>query len=612
MATFQIGGLTSGLDTNSIVSQLMQVERQPLFQIQNKQKILELKKELFSEINSNLSSLHSSVKTLLKAETFNQLKSITSDEDVVTASLSDDAVSGTYSFSITKLATSTTVTSSGTLETASAASAARITSDSEVVVGTGYLDTKKTFYDAFNDAGLDASSLQDGTITVNGVSFEIDIDTTTIDQFINDVNSDPDAGVTISYDTSDPNNDLFIITSDDTGSDAYLTLSDETGFLNLANITTLEATGSGTADPDAALDDAGITDLSTTGSVYFKIDGYAFNFDTSVYSLNKIIEIINQSDAGVTMFYDPETDKVNLSRKDTGSGLITLEDIDGNFLEALHLTTATQNEGNDAEFTLNGQQMIRSSNQFEVNGINFDLKKANSSATITVERDIDTIYNSIKDFVDKYNSTINLLNTRLSEEKVEDPTTELAMRKGLLRGDSTLFGLRSSLRQIVTSNVTGLNNKYTAFMELGISTSSVNFGKDGTLEIDEEKLKEALQNDPVSVKNLFFNDIDEDDSVDDGEKGIIAELYNKLEQYISTSTFSIGGRSFKKGIIPMRMSSMTDLINDYNDKIADMEKNLEMVEERYWEQFTTMEKALSKLQNQQNWLMNQLTTLGGY
>jgi len=62
----------------------------------------------------------------------------------------------------------------------------------------------------------------------------------------------------------------------------------------------------------------------------------------------------------------------------------------------------------------------------------------------------------------------------------------------------------------------------------------------------------------------------------------------------------------------MRMSSMTDLINDYNDKIADMEKNLEMVEERYWEQFTTMEKALSKLQNQQNWLMNQLTTLGGY
>lgn len=308
------------------------------------------------------------------------------------------------------------------------------------------------------------------------------------------------------------------------------------------------------------------------------------------------------------MFYDPETDKVTVTKQETGTGLIDFEDVDGNFLEALHLTTATQNEGQNADFTLNGHSMTRASNQFELNGINFELK-GQGTTNISVERDVDAVYNLIKEFVDQYNSTMELLNTRLSEKPVKDATTESAMRKGLLRGDSTLIGLRSSIRQIMTERVEGLNNKYTTLMEIGISTTAVDFGKSGKLVIDEEQLKKVLAQNPDSVRKLFFNDLDVDEEVDENETGVAAKLYNKIEQYINDSTTSINGRSYKIGIIPMRLDSMEDLIDDYEDQIDNFKMRLEKIEQRYWQQFSAMERALMELQSQQGWLNTQLGSL---
>ncbi|MEC9487914.1 MAG: flagellar filament capping protein FliD [Halanaerobium sp.] len=603
----QLGGL-SGFDTNAIVEQLMQIERRPLYQLENEKKMVELKKELFSEINSNLVSLQSKTENLFKFTTFNQYFASSSNEDVAEVTLNEDAILGNYNLVVNNLATATSVTSSTSLESGSSASPAQITSDSEVVTGTGYLDTSKTFLDAFNEAGLDTTNLQDGTITINGVSFEIDIDSTTIDGFTNMVNGDPEVGVTLSYNIADPNNDIFIITTEDDGSDASIELADDTGFFAMANITTMEAQGSGTADPTATLAEANITDLSATGTIYFRINGYSFSYDTAVTSLDDVINEINSSNAGVTMFYDSETDKVTVTQRETGAGLINFEDVDGNFLEALHLTTATQQEGQEASFTLNGHAMTRSSNEFELNGVNFTLE-GQGTTTINVEKDIDAVYESIQEFVAQYNSAVELLNTRLSEKPVEDASTEAALRKGLLRGDSTLAGLRSSMRQLMTEEVSGLNNKYTTLMEIGITTTSADHGKSGKLEIDEERLKEVLAQNPESLRKLFFNDNDEDEKVDDGELGVAAKLYNKLEQYINDSTTSYNGRTYKVGIIPMRLDSMDNLLDDYDDQIYDFERRLEKIEERYWRQFTAMEQALVELQNQQSWLSSQLSNL---
>ncbi len=48
-------------------------------------------------------------------------------------------------------------------------------------------------------------------------------------------------------------------------------------------------------------------------------------------------------------------------------------------------------------------------------------------------------------FVKQYNSLIDLINTRLSEEKVKIPQTELEERRGLLRGDINLISIKGGI-----------------------------------------------------------------------------------------------------------------------------------------------------------------------
>lgn len=87
------------------------------------------------------------------------------------------------------------------------------------------------------------------------------------------------------------------------------------------------------------------------------------------------------------------------------------------------------------------------------------------------------------------------------------------------------------------------------------------------------------------------------------------KLQNEMEQFISSSTKSIGGIIVKKGLIPARLDSLDKVIKDYDGKIAAYEERLQLREEELWRQFTAMEKALSDMQNQASWLAGQLNAL---
>ncbi len=311
--SFRLGGLSSGLDTSTMVEQLLQLERRPLYGIQEKQNKVELKKDLLSGINSSLTDLQAKVENLLKASTFDQISASSSDTDIIDVSYDDDAIVGTYNITVNHLASNTTVASSNTLEGTDAnETAASVTTITTASSGGG-IDTKKTFA----DAGF-SSAIKDGTVTINGVSFSIDADQTTVDEFLNQVNSNSDAGVTMSYDSG---TDKFTITSKDKGSDASIKLSDTTDFFTAIDIDSSQTyKGSGTADPSAKLASSNINGLASDGGAfYFKINGYSFSFDENTHSLNHVIDTINNSGVGVTAFYDADTDKVFMSSKETGN-----------------------------------------------------------------------------------------------------------------------------------------------------------------------------------------------------------------------------------------------------------------------------------------------------
>lgn len=601
-----LNGLSgSGLDVEALVQNLIQLDSKPLILMKKRQNLLELKKSLFSEINTSLLSLNSKVESLYKDLTFKPLKIVSSNDDVVRVSAKEDALLSSYRLKITQLATAKSISSTDALDgDPNNQEPARVVSFEKVNDPGGIDPTKK-----FSAAGFEADkSINSGNITINGVNFYIDVDNTTVDQFMSEVNGDPTAGVKITYDEV---NDQFVFETKDDGSDASMALSDETGFFAAAKISPGTYHGSGTIDLDAKLNTSGLSNLNPVGdTIYFKINDYAFSFDVTQHSLNDVLEKINSSNAGVTAFYDGETDKIFISNKATGDATFKFEDVQGTFMDAIKISGATATPAQQAKFSLNDVEMVRDANSFEINGTTFNLLQADgATATVTIERDVDAIYNSIKEFVDFYNSTINLLNTRLSEDPVEDATTDALLSKGLLRGDSTLVNLRSQLRDIIIRPISGLVNVYNSFRDIGITTTAEDYGKSGLLEIDEDKLRTAIENNAEAVEKLFLDDLDGDEKVDEGEQGLAGELYTKLQSYISTNTISVGGRTFKEGILAMRTDGIQREIENYDDQIESFVMKLEKNEERYWAKFTAMEVALSKLNNQSNWLMGQIATL---
>lgn len=103
----------TGLDVNSIVSQLMAVERQPLKKLDAKEAGYQAKLSAYGTVKGALSSLQTAVQGLSNASSFESLKATSSDATVFSASAVSTAVAGTYSLNVTSLAKAQNLVAAG-------------------------------------------------------------------------------------------------------------------------------------------------------------------------------------------------------------------------------------------------------------------------------------------------------------------------------------------------------------------------------------------------------------------------------------------------------------------------------------------------------------------
>ncbi len=108
------GGVGSGLDIEGIVYQLMQLERIPVVKLESKNKELDSQLSAYGKLRSSLSSFQTAMEGLGDLDKFKVFSSVSSDEDVLTASTTSSAASGTYSLEVTRLAQNHKVGSTGT------------------------------------------------------------------------------------------------------------------------------------------------------------------------------------------------------------------------------------------------------------------------------------------------------------------------------------------------------------------------------------------------------------------------------------------------------------------------------------------------------------------
>ena len=97
-------GLGSGIDTASIVSQLMKLERAPIDRIEADKKTLNTKKGVVQEINNLLGKLRDAAAEMYKPNALAAKTATAADTSILSASASNAAAAGTYNVVVTSLA----------------------------------------------------------------------------------------------------------------------------------------------------------------------------------------------------------------------------------------------------------------------------------------------------------------------------------------------------------------------------------------------------------------------------------------------------------------------------------------------------------------------------
>src|SRR5947207_3357972 len=106
MGTITSGiGLVSGINTKSIIDQLIALDSRPKTLLQRRIDSTNAQKLAFADISARLTALRLSALTLKKPSVFQQSTAKSSNENVITATTSANAANGTFQFQVARLVT---------------------------------------------------------------------------------------------------------------------------------------------------------------------------------------------------------------------------------------------------------------------------------------------------------------------------------------------------------------------------------------------------------------------------------------------------------------------------------------------------------------------------
>lgn len=226
-------------------------------------------------------------------------------------------------------------------------------------------------------------------------------------------------------------------------------------------------------------------------------------------------------------------------------------------------------EGSTALVRINGLLVERDSNVIKdaLPGMTLNLHQAGEEL---IELKAEFNSGAIKDALEDIVGQINAL--------------AKALGQGSLVHDTMAYRLKDSLHRALSS-VTGTNPGAGFLGAIGISTDRF-----GNVNFSQDKLEAVMSENFSSLEELIT-----------GDKGLVENLKSACQVWAGSS-----------GLIKTRLETYSSQIRSNESNILRAEERLEMKRQQLWRQFTAMERALSTLDSQGNWLAGQLQSLPGY
>ena len=318
-------------------------------------------------------------------------------------------------------------------------------------------------------------------------------------------------------------------------------------------------------------------------------------------------------------------------------------------------SAAQKQAASDAELVVDGITVKRTSNTISniFSGYTLDLKGETdtlspSNFNLRSSLDVDSAFDNAQSLVDRLNFTRTFFD-ELMDRGVEDD------EPGSLSNDPVMKAISNQIRKLTESNIIGFgaNSKYLS--ELGIQTK-----RDGTLLINERSFKEAIENDPTNYDAIFNSSITSNNSnlllnktsFSKPKPGTYSYTHSSGDSYLDNikllkGTDSVTGLNYysatggdptgitiipqssvssasvyvgesmldkmdsyietilsSSGDIERRKSSLNQDLTEIDDGLLDINRKVDVIRERYLEQFSAMESAVTNLKGTGEYLEN--------
>ncbi|MBE5937792.1 MAG: hypothetical protein E7265_07155 [Lachnospiraceae bacterium] len=577
----RLSGLASGMDTEAIVKQLMEAHSMKKTKVVNNKTKLEWKQEKWKDLNTKLYALYTDkVSNLRFSSSYNVKKTSVSDSSIAGIKAKSSSANGNYTMKVNHIATANYVTS-GKLKLAAG-------TDGEKVSGTTKISDL---------AGGQSLVGQEVEVSYGGKThvLAIDEDTTVADY----VGAFKAVGLSASFDE---------------GQQRIFTSSSKTGAQSNFSVTV--SSSNQLAARDALRDVVAADYDSLSDEDKEKIDALIQDVKSNQVGSDKYNNALAELQTFASAVGSANNEQVEAAvaaykNESAGNGLVALGM--ANIVNGKAVGTAPSDlaviEGTDSEIILNGATLTSSDTVVNANGLEIELKGVTGTNPITfsVSSDVDAVYDKIKEFISEYNSILGEMNTlyRAASSRGYEPLTdeekeamsedqielwENKIKDSLLRNDGTLNGVITSIKGAMMSSVE-VDGKSYSLSSLGIMTST-DYKENGLLHIfgdaddatysdKPDKLRAMLESDPELVTNIMT--------------GIAGKLYEEMGK-------KMGSSSLSSALTFYNDKQITKQLKSYESDISDWESRLEKIENRYYDQFAAMEKAMTKLNSSQTYL----------
>ncbi len=463
-------GLGSGLELQSILDQLKEVDKTQITRKENTKTSLQKEIDAYNSVNAKLFAMKSDALSLSLESDFLKNTVTVTDEEIASATVNDGISAASFSLEVTQKA--------------------RYNSWQTVGVESPDALISKEPETGITDLGA--------PVTTQAESMEILYGAAGNQQSIN---ISLDSGLSLAdiadaINTSDANEkaggqSLVIASVQKNGDQYYLRLS--------------AADGGNSAD----------SQISISGFDYIKTD--------SIISISRADDeepMFLSIPPGTT--YEETAELINSASDNPGVKAMIVDTGVGTDSYRLTLTSKTSGEDHrisiqnlpmtevnganeeslNSHFTIDGISYQRQTNDAitdVVSGATLNLKKIGESS-VSIQKNTDTVKETILSLVSKFNDLVNEIKGTTKTDETENTTTET--EENPLSESYTAKSMLTKLKTLMSTSM-NTSSKYGSLADIGLEIN-----RDGTMGFDEDLLDQTLASNPDAVAALFIGDTD--------------------------------------------------------------------------------------------------------